>query len=86
MRRPFSHVWLCNCSILNFLIKEEKSIFFFYQCAERTRREAIFDLAMRPETAAPMSIKMEDEDDLTTKKEPAADNLRAVDNTADETK
>jgi hypothetical protein len=41
---------------------------------------------MRPETAAPMSIKMEDEDDLTTKKEPAADNLRAVDNTADETK
>jgi hypothetical protein len=42
---------------------------------------------MRPETAtaAPMAIKMEEEDDLTTKKEPAADNW-AVDNTEDETK
>ncbi len=41
---------------------------------------------MRPETAAPMSIKMEEEyDDLTKKKEPAADNS-AVDNTEDEPK
>ncbi len=42
---------------------------------ERTRREAIFDLAMRPETAAavPMFIKMEEDADLT-KQEPAADN------------
>ena len=23
------HIWLCNCSILNFLIYEENSIFFF---------------------------------------------------------
>ncbi len=27
-----SHIWLCNCSILNFLIFEENFIFFFYQC------------------------------------------------------
>ncbi len=27
-----SHIWLCNCSILNFLIYEEDFIFFFYQC------------------------------------------------------
>ncbi len=27
-----SHIWLCNCSILNFLIYEENFIFFFYQC------------------------------------------------------
>jgi hypothetical protein len=53
---------------------------------ERTRREAIFDLAMRPETAsaAPMSIKMDEEDDLT-KQEPAADNW-AVNSTEDEPK
>jgi hypothetical protein len=24
-----SHIWLCNCSILNFLIYEENIIFFF---------------------------------------------------------
>jgi hypothetical protein len=24
-----SHIWLCNCSILNFLIYEENLIFFF---------------------------------------------------------
>ncbi len=24
-----SHIWLCNCSILNFLIYEENFIFFF---------------------------------------------------------
>ncbi len=24
-----SHVWLCNCSILNFLMYEENLIFFF---------------------------------------------------------
>ncbi len=51
---------------------------------ERKRREAIFDLAMRPETAAPMSIKMEEDDDLT-KQEPAADNW-AVNSTEDEPK
>ncbi len=27
-----SHIWLCNRSLLNFLIYEENSIFFFYQC------------------------------------------------------
>ncbi len=27
-----SHIWLCNWSILNFLIYEENLIFFFYQC------------------------------------------------------
>ncbi len=27
-----SHIWLCNCSIQNFLINEENLIFFFYQC------------------------------------------------------
>jgi hypothetical protein len=27
-----SHIRLCNCSILNFLIYEEKYIIFFYQC------------------------------------------------------
>ncbi len=26
-----SHIWLCNCSTLNFLIYEENLIFFFYQ-------------------------------------------------------
>ncbi len=26
-----SQIWLCNCSILNFLIFEENWIFFFYQ-------------------------------------------------------
>ncbi len=25
----FSHIWLCNCSILNFLIYEENFLFFF---------------------------------------------------------
>ncbi len=25
------HIWLCNCSILNFLIYEENFIFLFYQ-------------------------------------------------------
>jgi hypothetical protein len=39
---------------------------------------------MRPETAAPMAIKMEDDDDLT-KKEMAADNS-AVYNAKDEPK
>jgi hypothetical protein len=30
MRRPLViHIWLCNCSILNFLIYEENLIFFF---------------------------------------------------------
>ncbi len=24
------HLWLCNCSILNFLINEEKFFFLFY--------------------------------------------------------
>jgi hypothetical protein len=28
-----SHVWLCNRSLLNFLIYEENLIFFFYQCS-----------------------------------------------------
>ncbi len=28
-----SHIWLCNRSLLNFLIYEENSIFFFYQCS-----------------------------------------------------
>ncbi len=27
-----SHIWLCNCSTLNFLIYEKKLNFFFYQC------------------------------------------------------
>ncbi len=27
-----SHIWLCNCSILNFLIYEENSIFFSVPC------------------------------------------------------
>ncbi len=26
-----SHIWLCNCSIVDFLIYEENLIFFFYQ-------------------------------------------------------
>ncbi len=26
------HIWLCNCSALNFLIYEENVRFFFYQC------------------------------------------------------
>ncbi len=30
-----SHIWLCNCSILNFLIYEENLIFFFIS-AENT--------------------------------------------------
>ncbi len=53
---------------------------------ERSRREAIFDLAMRPgtATAAPMSIKIEEDGDLT-KQEPAADNW-AVNSTEDEPK
>ncbi len=25
-----SHIWLCNCSILNFLIYEDNLIFFFF--------------------------------------------------------
>ncbi len=30
MRRPLvTYIWLCNCSILNFLIFEENPIFFF---------------------------------------------------------
>ncbi len=29
------HIWLCNCSILNFLINEEKLIFFFISVAHR---------------------------------------------------
>jgi hypothetical protein len=40
---------------------------------------------MRPETGAPISIKMEEDDDLTKKEEPAADNW-AVDNIEDEPK
>jgi hypothetical protein len=27
--KAISHIWLCNCSILNFLIYEENLIFFF---------------------------------------------------------
>ncbi len=27
-----SHIWLCICSILNFLIYEGKLVFLFYQC------------------------------------------------------
>ncbi len=27
-----SHIWLCNCSTLNFPIYEENFILFFYQC------------------------------------------------------
>ncbi len=27
-----SHIWLCNCSVLNFLIDEEHLIFFFSVC------------------------------------------------------
>jgi hypothetical protein len=29
-----SHIWLCNCSRLNFLIYEENFLLFFYQCAD----------------------------------------------------
>ncbi len=28
-KEAVSHIWLCNCSILNFLIYEENLIFFF---------------------------------------------------------
>ncbi len=28
----FPHIWLCNCSTLNFLIYGEKIDFLFYQC------------------------------------------------------
>ncbi len=31
-----SHIWLCNCSILNFLIYEENYIFFFISGKIRT--------------------------------------------------
>ncbi len=27
-----SHIWLCNCSLLDFLIYEENFVLFFYQC------------------------------------------------------
>ncbi len=27
-----SHIWLCNRSLLDFLICEENFVFFFYQC------------------------------------------------------
>jgi hypothetical protein len=27
--KVFSHIWLCNCSTLNFFIYEESLIFFF---------------------------------------------------------
>jgi hypothetical protein len=30
-----SHIWLCNCSILNILIYEENLIFLFYQSNPR---------------------------------------------------
>jgi hypothetical protein len=30
--KAVSHIRLCNCSIMNFLIYEENFIFFFYQC------------------------------------------------------
>ncbi len=31
-----SHIWFCNCSILNFLIYEENLIFFFYLCRNKS--------------------------------------------------
>ncbi len=33
-----SHIWLCNCSILNFLIYEENVVFLFYQCTVKKLR------------------------------------------------
>ncbi len=36
IRRPFLiHIWLCNCSTQNFLIYEEKLIFFFIGVATK---------------------------------------------------
>ncbi len=41
-----SHIWICNCSIMNFLIYEENLICLFYQCT-RTCHTLLFNLAMQ---------------------------------------
>ncbi len=36
-----SHIWLCNCSILNFLIFEENLIFFFISVISKKSTETV---------------------------------------------
>ncbi len=36
-----SHIWLCNCSVLNFLIYEENLIFFFISVASHGQNTGI---------------------------------------------
>ncbi len=54
-----SHIWLCNCSILNFLMYEESFIFFFISVPKRENFDSDFFYIVRALSGKVTEKKME---------------------------
>jgi hypothetical protein len=61
-----AHIWLCNCSILNFLIFEENPIFFFF--SSPIRKDGVSPMILKTTAHAQWNLKQTEHGQWTNMK------------------